>query len=75
MKNYQCSKCGTHIKNASTPSVFNCPSGGHHQWTDLGEVGDTNYQCKKCGLLLQSKSSPGVFNYLLCKILKQIYII
>ncbi len=62
MKNYQCTKCSTAIKNASSPSVFNCPNGGHHQWTDLGEVGATNYQCKKCSLLVQSQATPKVFN-------------
>jgi DNA-directed RNA polymerase subunit RPC12/RpoP len=62
MKNYQCKKCKTTITNSSTPKVFNCPGGGHHQWTDLGEVGPTNYQCKKCGTLVKSKSTPGVFN-------------
>lgn len=64
MKNYQCKKCGTHITNDKTPSVLNCPKGGHHQWTDLGEVGTTNYQCKKCGLLLKSKNTPSVLNCL-----------
>lgn len=62
MKNYQCKKCKTHITNSSTPSVFSCPGGGHHQWTDLGEVGTTNYQCKKCGTLVKSKSTPSVFS-------------
>ena len=62
MKNYQCKKCGTHVQKESTPSSFNCPEGGSHQWTDLGEVGSTNYQCKKCGLLLQSKNTPSSFN-------------
>jgi len=62
MKNYLCHKCNTHIQNASLPSAFNCPGGGHHQWTDLGEVGSSNYQCKKCALLVQSKSMPSAFN-------------
>jgi len=62
MKNYQCKKCSTHIKSASRPSVSNCPSGGHHQWTDLGEVGSDNYQCKKCSILVQSKNRPSVPN-------------
>ena len=60
MKNYQCSKCSAAIKNGSSPSVANCPKGGHHSWTDLGEVGTVNYQCKKCAVLIQSKSSPSV---------------
>lgn len=62
MKNYQCKKCSTHVQNSSTPKSFNCPSGGMHSWTDLGEVGPTNYQCKKCALLVQSKSTPKSFN-------------
>ncbi len=60
MKNYQCKKCQTHITKDKTPSAFGC-SEGHHQWTDLGEVGDTNYQCKKCNLLLKSKKTPSAF--------------
>jgi len=62
MKNFLCHKCKTQLQNASTPGVPNCPGGGHHQWTDLGEVGSTNYQCKKCGALVQSKSTPSFPN-------------
>jgi len=62
MKNYQCSKCGTALQSDKTPSTFNCPKGGYHQWTDLGEVGPNNYQCKKCGLLLKSKNTPSASN-------------
>lgn len=62
MKNYQCKKCTTHVKNSTRPSSLNCPSGGSHQWTDLGAVGTDNYQCKKCALLLQSKSRPSSLN-------------
>ena len=62
MKNFQCKKCSTHLKSANQPSSFNCPSGGMHQWTNLGDIGDSNYQCKKCALLLQSKSQPSSFN-------------
>jgi DNA-directed RNA polymerase subunit RPC12/RpoP len=62
MKNYQCKKCKTHLTGNSTPSGFNCPGGGNHQWTDLGEVGTSNYQCKKCGTLVQSKNTPSGFN-------------
>lgn len=62
MKNYQCSKCGTLITNNSRPSNFNCPNGGMHQWTDLGESGNTPYQCRKCGTLIYSKSRPSTFN-------------
>ena len=62
MKNYQCKKCSTHLKSASKPSSFNCPDGGMHSLTDLGQVGTDNHQCKKCGLLVQSKSKPSSFN-------------
>lgn len=62
MKNYQCKKCGTLISNQSYPSSFNCPNGGNHQWTDLGESGNTRYQCGKCGVLIYSKSYPHSFN-------------
>ncbi|MEZ5047802.1 MAG: hypothetical protein R2831_12520 [Chitinophagaceae bacterium] len=62
MKNFQCKKCSTHLTSASTPSAFNCPGGGHHQWTNLGDVGTNNYQCKKCALLVKSKSTPSAFN-------------
>ena len=63
MKNYQCTKCSVSVKGDSTPNYAGCPKGGHHQWTDLGEVGIANYQCKKCGILVQSKSTP---NYAGC---------
>jgi len=62
MKNYQCSKCSALIENDTTPRVINCPEGGHHSWTDLGEVGSSNYQCKKCSALIKCKNSPSVVN-------------
>jgi len=62
MKNYLCSKCSTSLQSEKSPAVVNCPKGGHHQWSDLGETGPNNYQCRKCGLLLKSKNSPGVVN-------------
>jgi len=58
MRNYQCKKCGTLITNNTHPFSQGCPNGGNHQWTDLGESGDTRYQCKKCGILISSKSYP-----------------
>lgn len=58
MRNYQCKKCGTLINSKSSPRTMGCPAGGYHQWTDLGECGDTPYQCRKCGLLINSESSP-----------------
>ncbi|MCQ2307416.1 MAG: hypothetical protein MJ000_07625 [Bacteroidales bacterium] len=61
MKNYQCKKCGTLIQSEKTPSSFNCPKGGMHQWQDLGEVGTDTYQCKKCGLIVNSKKTPSSF--------------
>jgi len=51
MKNYLCKKCRTLLQNPARPSSFNCPGGGQHQWTDLGEAGSSNYQCGKCGFL------------------------
>jgi DNA-directed RNA polymerase subunit RPC12/RpoP len=62
MKNYQCKKCKTTIQNNSTPSSLNCPGGGMHSWTNLGDVGTNNYQCKKCGTLVKSKSTPSSLN-------------
>lgn len=62
MNNYQCKKCSTLVQINSQPNSFNCPSGGHHQWNNLREVGDISYQCKKCGTLVKSKSQPPSFN-------------
>ena len=62
MRNYLCKKCATLVKSLKKPISFDCRSGGNHQWTDLGEVGDNNYQCQKCGLLLKSKKKPISFN-------------
>ncbi len=58
MKNFQCQKCGTLITNNSNPSQLHCPSGGNHQWTNLGESGNNPYQCRKCGTLVYSKANP-----------------
>lgn len=62
MRNYFCKNCRTVIRNAVKPSVFNCPKGGQHQWSDLGEVGATPYQCKKCGILVESKPQPSPYD-------------
>jgi DNA-directed RNA polymerase subunit RPC12/RpoP len=62
MKNFQCKKCRTDLQSDRTPNTINCPSGGSHQWTDLGEVVPANYQCKKCKLLVKSKNTPSTFN-------------
>jgi hypothetical protein len=62
MKNYQCKKCKTTIQNTTTPSMYNCPGGSMHNWTDLGEVGTLNHLCKKCGTLVKTKSTPSLYN-------------
>jgi len=62
MLNFQCKKCGTLIQSEKIPLSFNCPSGGSHQWTNLGKVGNYNFQCKKCGTLIQSEKIPLSFN-------------
>jgi len=62
LNNYQCKKCRTFLQSDKTPNSLNCPSGHFHQWTNLGEVGNTNYQCKKCGLLIKSKRLPSSLN-------------
>jgi len=69
MRNYLCKKCATLVKSDKKPISFNCPSGGNHQWTDLGEVGTTNYQCQKCGLLLKSQKSQLVLTVLVEEII------
>ena len=58
MKNYQCRKCGTLIQSDRMPRSIGCPSGGTHDWVDLGEYGTTPYQCRKCGTLIQSDRMP-----------------
>ncbi len=55
MRNYLCKKCATLVKSDKKPISFNCPSGGNHQWTDLGEVGTTNYQCQMSKMWASSK--------------------
>ena len=58
MRNYQCKKCGTSITSQSRPNAHGCPGGSFHEWTDLGECGNTAYQCRKCGTLIYSKLRP-----------------
>ncbi len=58
LKNYCCSKCGTHIESVNQPFMGNCKEGGGHSWKCLGEVGEKNYQCSKCGLVVKSKDTP-----------------
>ena len=58
MKNYQCRKCGTLIQSDRRPHLNGCPSGGLHEWVDLGECGATPYQCRKCGTLIQNDKRP-----------------
>jgi len=58
MRWYFCKNCGVSLKMSTSPDYHNCPNGGHHSWTDLGEVGNINYQCKHCGTLVQTNSEP-----------------
>ncbi len=58
LKWYNCNKCGTAITNGSSPDSLGCPSGGYHNWYELGTVGNTNYCCRKCGITVQTQSSP-----------------
>lgn len=58
MNNYLCSKCGTLVKSASTPSSLSCRAGGSHRWNNLGEIGEENYCCKKCGINVESRRTP-----------------
>lgn len=57
-KNYFCKKCQTFITNERQPNSNGCPSGGYHQWIDLGEYGDNRFQCRKCGLIIYSRINP-----------------
>lgn len=58
LKNYQCTKCGALMQSNSKPSTLGCPSGGSHQWNELGEVGTENYQCTKCKTHVISRQKP-----------------
>lgn len=58
MNNYLCQKCKTSVTNSSTPVSMGCPSGGSHQWYNLGQVGTHDYQCKKCSTHVKSSSTP-----------------
>lgn len=62
MKNYFCEKCKTLVTSNQPPYPHNCPSGGNHKWTDLGEIGNDTYQCGKCGLVVKSKNMPYPFS-------------
>jgi DNA-directed RNA polymerase subunit RPC12/RpoP len=62
MKNWQCSKCTALVQEDNRPTVFNCPKGSSHNWTDLGNVGSKSWQCSKCAALVKSDSRPSVFN-------------
>lgn len=62
MRNYLCKKCKALLQGNARPASFNCPGGGMHSWTDLGEVGTNNYQCKKCVTLIKSKNAPASFD-------------
>ena len=58
VKNWLCHKCSTKVQSAQRPSSIHCPGGGHHQWTNLGEVGETVYLCDKCSTKVKSKNRP-----------------
>ncbi|RBP46050.1 hypothetical protein DES53_102436 [Roseimicrobium gellanilyticum] len=58
MHHYQCEKCGTTIKNATTPNAQGCPKSFPHKWHKLGPVGDRNYQCSKCGTVIGTNATP-----------------
>lgn len=62
MRNYLCKKCKTLVQVNNSPNTNNCPSGGSHQWTDLGQVGTVNYQCSQCSTTVKSASSPNTNN-------------
>ncbi len=55
---YNCSKCGTVIKQGSFPNSTGCPAKGSHSWSQIAEVGDKNYQCRTCGVTVQTRHSP-----------------
>ncbi len=55
---FQCPKCKNTATKDSNPSAAGCPGGGHHQWTRLGEIGNTTYICKKCNTKVETKSNP-----------------
>ena len=56
--NWLCRKCRTLVQAADKPSSSYCPSGGHHQWNNLGRVGNTLYQCNRCNTTVASKDKP-----------------
>ena len=58
LKWFQCKNCGITIKKDSTPNSSGCSVKTFHNWTRLGEMGETNYSCKKCGTVVQTKSTP-----------------
>jgi len=57
LKNYICSKCGTHVTKDSQPSNAHCKK-GDHKWYDVGEVGSKEFQCNKCSTVVHVKSQP-----------------
>jgi len=58
LNNWLCQKCRTLIQSRNKPSSGYCPSGGHHQWNNLGRVGNTVYQCADCGISVESREKP-----------------
>ena len=43
IKNYFCKLCSTLVQKDSSPNTSGCPSGSHHNWRDLGEIGPEVY--------------------------------
>lgn len=58
LNNWLCRKCKACVQSKNRPSAAYCPPGGHHQWNNLGRVGNTLYQCGKCSTIVESKDKP-----------------
>ncbi len=59
---YFCSKCETVVKKEQTPNSINCPTGGTHNWSKVGELGAIPYLCKKCSTLVYLENTPATLN-------------
>lgn len=55
---FQCKNCAITIKKDSTHRASGCSTKTYHNWSKLGDLGDTNYSFKKCGTVVQTKSIP-----------------
>lgn len=58
MRNFLCRKCGTQVVKSNMPHNADCPTGGVHQWVNLGIQGSTAYSCNKCKVQVNSKNTP-----------------